>query len=83
MRNKIFTHDEAMLIVELFEAVLSDYDISVPSPEDDDRDPEDSVGLYGSTYSDLLEAVEDRLLLLLDKHNGLTKVIPYEFSGTV
>jgi hypothetical protein len=72
-----------MLIVELFEDVLSAYDICVPSPEDDERDPDDMVGLYGSTYSDLLDAVEDSLIELLDRHSKDTKIIEYEFSGTV
>ena len=77
MANKIYTHDEAMLILEAFEGVLSRYDISVPSPEDYDRDPEDMVGLYGSTYSDLLDYVEYRLITLLEKHKDLlTKVKP-------
>lgn len=83
MNNKIYTHDEAMLIVEMFEDVLSRYNIEVPSPEDDDRDPEDAVGLYGSTYSDLLDAVEDSLIELLKKHRANTEIIEGEFSGTV
>ena len=34
----IYTRDEAMLIVEMFEDVLDTYNIKVPSPEDDERD---------------------------------------------
>lgn len=75
---KIYTHDEAAKILELFEDVLSEYDISVPSPEDDEREEDNMVGLYGSTYSNLLDSVEERLIELLEK-NG--KIIPYEFSG--
>lgn len=83
MGNKIYTHDEAMLIVEMFEGVLSAYDISVPSPEDDDRDPDDMVGMYGSTYSDLLDSVENKLIEILERHNQDTEIIRDEFSGTV
>lgn len=83
MGNKIYTHDEAMLIVELFEGVLSEHDICVPSPEDDDRDEDDMVGLYGSTYSDLLDSVEDKLIAILEKHSQDTEIIRDEFSGTV
>ena len=50
MNKKIFTRDEASQIVEMFEYVLAFYNIKVPSPEDDEREPDD-IGLYGSTYS--------------------------------
>lgn len=83
MEGKIYTHDEAMLIVEMFEDVLSTYDISVPSPEDDEREPDNMVGLYGSTYSDLLDSVEDRLIEILDKHKRDCEIVQGEFSGTV
>lgn len=83
MNKKIYTHDEAMLIVAMFEDVLSEYDISVPSPEDDDRDPDDEVGLYGSTYGDLLDEVENKLIEILRKHTPETEIIEGEFSGTV
>lgn len=79
----IYTHDEAAQIVEAFEDVLVRYGIHVPSPEDDERDPENSVGLYGSTYGDLLDAVEQQLIELLQKHTADSTVVPYEFSGTV
>ena len=83
MANQIYTHDEAMLIVEIFEGLISRYDIKIPSPEDDERDIEDDTGLYGSTYSELLDAVEQKLVELLEKHDANTEVIQDEFSGTV
>lgn len=83
MEGKIYTHDEAMLIVEMFEDVLSAYDISVPSPEDDEREPDNMVGLHGSTYSDLLDSVEDKLIEILDKHKRDCEIVRGEFSGTV
>lgn len=83
MEGKIYTHDEAMLIVEMFEDVLSTYDISVPSPEDDEREPDNMVGLYGSAYSDLLDSVEDKLIEILDKHKRDCEIVQGEFSGTV
>lgn len=82
-RKAIYSRDEAALIVELFEDVLSAYDISVPSPEDDERDPEDKIGLYGSTYNDLLDSVEDRIIEMLSKHSAGTNIIQDVFSGTV
>lgn len=79
----IFTHDEAMLILEIFENVLMDYDICVPSPEDDERDNDDMVGLYGSTYSMLLDDVEKRIIDILDRRDHGESVISGVFSGTV
>lgn len=77
----IYTHDEAAMIVEMFESVLDKYDIVVPSDEDDEREVENMVGLYGSTYSDLLDDVENALIALLSKHKSDTNVITYLFSG--
>lgn len=48
--NAIFTHDEAARIVELFEDVLDEHGIKVPSPEDDERDPDNEAKLYGSVF---------------------------------
>ena len=81
---KIYTHDEAMLIVEMFEDVLSKYDIHVPSPEDEERDEDDYAGLYGSTYSDLLDKVEGHLIELL-ANSGVNKdkIVVGEFSGMI
>lgn len=47
----IYTRDEAMLIVEMFEDVLDTYNIKVPSPEDDEREPDNEAKLYGSVYT--------------------------------
>lgn len=81
--ERIYTHDEAMLILEMFEDVLLEHGIKVPSPEDDDREPENDAVLYGSTYSDLLDAVEDHLIKLLDRHRTNTEIVRYKFSGMV
>ena len=86
--DPIYTRDEAADIVEMFEMILFDNDVSIPSPEDDERDPDDRLGLYGSVYYDLLDAVEDRLLSIIlrrgphgDTCKSLTEVIAGEFSG--
>jgi hypothetical protein len=79
----IYTHDEAMLIVEMFEDVLSRYNISVPSDEDDERGEGNTVGLYGSTYSDLLDSVEENICSILARCRRGEKIIENEFSGTV
>lgn len=81
--DKIYTHDEAMLIVEMFEYILAQHNIKVPSPEDDGREPENDIGLYGSTYSNLLDNVENKLIEILERHTFNTEVIRDEFSGAV
>lgn len=79
----IYTHDEAMIIVEMFEDVLSKYNISVPSNEDDEREEDNMIGLYGSTYSDLFDSVEENICSLLARCRRGEKIIENEFSGTV
>lgn len=79
--NVIYTHDEAAKIVELFEDILDMHNMKVPSPEDDERGEDNAAALYGSTYSDLLDDVENVLLdLLVNRKNA--DVVPYAFSGT-
>lgn len=84
----IYTRDEAARIVEMFENILVENEISIPSPEDDDRDPDDKLGLYGSVYSDLLDVVENVLIGIIirrgphgDHIKDLNEVITGEFSG--
>jgi len=81
MLSKIYTHDEAAKIIELFEDILTENDIHIPSPEDDERDENNMVGLYGSTYGDLLDEIEEILIRILDKKGMGEEVVPYEFSG--
>ena len=45
MDDKIYTHNEAAEIVDLFEDVLDRYGIRVPFPEDDDCEEDDSANL--------------------------------------
>lgn len=80
-KPKIYTHDEATRILELFEETLHQYDIVVPSPEDDDREEDNAAALYGSTYSDLFDAIENTLIELLNKAQD-AEIVPYEYSGS-
>lgn len=84
----IYTRDEAARIVEMFENILVGHEISIPSPEDDERDPDDDLGLYGSVYSYLLDSVENALVRIIirrgphgDHIKDLNDVITGEFSG--
>lgn len=81
--DAIYTRDESVLIVEMFENVLDTYNIKVPSPEDDEREPDNEAKLYGSVYSDLLDNVEASLIELLEKHDEDTEIVTDEFSGTI
>lgn len=82
MENKIYTHDEAASIVELFENLLDEHGISIPSPEDDERGEDNDAKLYGSTYADLLSNVEGVLLEMLERAKTGSEIVPYEYSGT-
>lgn len=78
--NAIYTHDEAVRIVELFEDVLDEYGIKVPSPEDGEREPDNEAKLYGSVYWILMDGVEERIIKLLQTHEPDTAVVKYEYS---
>lgn len=67
-KPKIYTRQEAADIVDAFEEVLSKHNICVPSPEDDERESDNMVGLYGSTYYDLLDFVEHTIINLLETY---------------
>ena len=47
--------------------VLDKYDTRIPSPEDDEREPDNEAKLYGSTYYNLLDDVEARIASLLTR----------------
>lgn len=81
--NKIYTHDEALEIVKLFDDVLTGYGICVPSPEDDERGSDNMIGLYGTTFADLFDDVETMLLNMLSRHDNGAEVVPFVFSGTL
>ena len=75
-----YTRSKAVDILELFEDVLDRYDITVPSPEDDEREPDNTARLYGSVYWELLDEIEDELIFSINKAKKLKKVIPYEYE---
>ena len=77
----INTHDEATRIVECFDEILCRYGIRVPSPEDDEREEGNDVALYGSTYGEILDEVENTLISLLSRAKQGEETKPYEYSG--
>lgn len=66
-REVLFTRMEAADILDLFEDILDKYNITVPSPEDADRDPGNQARLYGSVYWDLLDSIEGRIVYCINK----------------
>lgn len=81
--QKIYTRDEAVALLELFEDVLERYEIKVPSPEDAERAADNGAPLYGSVYLDLLDDVEEHIAQLLSRHKRGVVVIQDEFSGNI
>lgn len=65
--QKIYTLNEAVEIVELFEDLLQEHNIKLPSPEDDERGDDNEVSLYGSVYSELVDEIECRIIDILDR----------------
>jgi phage gp29-like protein len=79
--KKIYTHDETSRIIDCFEEILDRYDIKVPSPEDDEREEDNTAKLYGSVYGDLMDNIENMLIDMLGKVKKGYSVVPYEYSG--
>lgn len=77
----IYTRDEAAKIVEMFDDILCENGIRVPSPDDDQRDPNNDVALYGETYDQLLDMVEYSLIRMLNRHTMNAEVKRFTFSG--
>lgn len=81
MANMIYTRSEAADIVELFEMVLDKYDTRIPSPEDDEREPDNEAKLYGSTYFNLLDEVEAKIVSLLTRiGEGQNEIVKGAFN---
>ena len=78
---KIYTQNEAANIVELFEDILDEYNIVVPSEEDDDRGEDNDAKLYGMVYWDLLEAVQSRLVMWTAQVKNGAEVVTDEWEG--
>ena len=76
----IYTNDRAAGILEPIENLLCEYGVKIPSPEDDEREPDNKAPFYGSTYDDLLDGVEGSLIDMLDDA-GVTDYVSDEFSG--
>ena len=54
----IYTRNHAAEIMEMFDDMLTEHGIRVPSEEDDQREADNDAALYGMVYWNLLDAVE-------------------------
>ena len=77
---KIYTHSVATDIVEVFEQVLDRYNIVVPSPEDDQREPGNDAKLYGSVYGQLVDTVECVLIDICKRAKSGEEIITGVFE---
>lgn len=82
-KSTIYTHDLAAEIMERFEDVLERYDITVPSPEDDEKDADNGARLYGSVYSELADDIETILIEMAEDVKRGCDVVTDEFSGNM
>lgn len=81
MTNAIYTHNISADIVELFDALLDNFNITIPSPEDKEKDPDNCARLYGSVYYDLLDSVEYIIIDAVEKaRNTNGRIIKGEFE---
>lgn len=63
----IYIRNETANILEIFDDVLVENGIKVPSPEDDDRGEDNEAALYGSVYYDLFDEVEYILMHIVEQ----------------
>ncbi len=75
----IYIWNETADILEMFDDVLVDNGIKVPSPEDDEREESNDAALYGSVYYDLYDRVKDTLLDIVKKVKAGEEVITNEW----
>ena len=80
--KQVYTRDIAARIVENFEDVLEEQGITLTSPEDDEKDPDNAARLYGSAYYDSLDATTSIVIQTLEQA-GIShdKYITDQFSG--
>lgn len=74
-----YTRSAAADIVDKFCDVLDAAGISVPSPDDENREP-NSPPLYGQTWDDLVSEVEQMLIDLLSEHGPQTQIVQDKYG---
>ncbi len=75
------THNAATDIVEVFENILDKYNITIPSPEDNERGEDNAARLYGSVYSNLLDEIEGMLIAYISEAKDADEIISYVYNN--
>ena len=75
----VYIKNETAYILDLFDDLLVDHGIKIPSPEDEERGEDNAAALYGTVYSDLFDQIEERLTDLVE-HAQSGDVIEYEWG---
>ena len=75
----VYILNETADILDMFDDVLADNGIKVPSPEDDDREEDNEAALYGSVYWTLFERLENMLIDIAEKVKAGEEVVANEW----
>ena len=71
----IYIRNETADILEIFDNMLVENGIKVPSPEDDDRGEDNEAALYGSVYYNLYDEIEYILMHIVEQVRAGEEVI--------
>ena len=73
--DTIYTRREAAEILDMFDDLLDQYGVTIPSPEDLERGEGNTARLYGSPYFYLLDAVEDALNSIAERAKSGSNIV--------
>lgn len=71
----VYIKNETANILDMFDDMLSENGIKVPSPEDDEREEDNEAALYGSVYYDLFDEIEYILTHIVEQVQAGEKVV--------
>jgi len=74
------THNLTADILELVDNFLGTFGIRVPSPEDDEREPDNDAALYGSTYAELMDSIEPMIVDAVERAAAGETIESYIFG---
>lgn len=63
----IYIWNETADILDMFDDMLVDNGIKVPSPEDDERGEDNDAALYGSVYYELFDRLKYALVDIIER----------------
>lgn len=75
----IYIRNETADILDMFDDMLAENGIKVPSPEDDERGEDNDVALYGSVYYELFDRLEDALVEIIERVKAGEEVVANEW----